>query len=77
MRIDFEDGGYIEIKKSQQEFDKIFIIIGTRESPLKMNTNIASLTRAEFATLAGPVLSTEYLKDKEHENSNEIEDPKS
>ncbi len=57
MRIDFEDGGYIE-SKIDDSHQKIWITIGAKQSknPLEMIINSAQLTREQFKNLYEDIL---------------------
>lgn len=50
MRIDFDDGGYIELKRSS---NKIHIIIGAKDfsKPTDMIINLAEVNFEEFSKL--------------------------
>lgn len=67
MKIEFEDGGYVEIKKSDHLFDQIFVIVATKESSLKLNVNTATLNKAQFSLMCKDV----FRLTKEENNGNQ------
>ena len=64
MRIDFDDGGYLEVIKSPHDFDKIYIVVATKEGPLRRNVNSACINRLQFEQMAKEVLSIKIKVDK-------------
>ena len=55
MKINFEDGSYVEFVKSPHKFNEIHLVIATREEPLKLNINTAIVTYVQFKQLADEI----------------------
>jgi len=57
MKIEFADGSYVEIKKSDGSPDKLLIIISAKDhmNSLKKITNAAEVTLEEFKRLISDV----------------------
>ncbi len=55
MKIEFDDGSYIEVTKSDS--DKIVIVISAKDhmNPLKKITNAAEVTKEQFKQLISNV----------------------
>ena len=71
MRIDFDDGGFVEVIKSPHTFDQIYIQIGTKEGPLKLNVNSANINYKQFVHLVSEVLQVSKESDNEHIEDNQ------
>ncbi len=57
MKIEFDDGSYIEVTKSDS--DKIVIVISAKDhmNPLKKITNAAEVTKEQFKQLISNAIS--------------------
>lgn len=57
MKIQFDDGSYVEIKKSDVSADKLMIIVSAKDhvNSLKKITNAAEVTKEQFKQLISDV----------------------
>lgn len=56
MKIQFDDGSFVEIKKSDSP-DKLLVIVSAKDhmNPLKKITNAAEITKEQFKQLISDV----------------------
>lgn len=54
MRIDFDDGGYVEFTHSSKS-NKVFIVVAAPSGNFDKIVNSAEITRAQLEQLAGSV----------------------
>jgi hypothetical protein len=57
VKIDFEDGGYVEFVKSHNNFNEIYIVVATKEDSLTLNINTATVTLEQFKFLTKEIFS--------------------